>query len=132
MSRHRPERVADVMRRELAQIFLQEIKDPRATLATVSSVSLSSDLGFARIKVSVLGSDAERDECLAALQRATGFVRSQLAHRLGLRVVPELRFELDRGAEHSQRIDQLLAALPELGQRADDGTPATPEDPDEH
>jgi ribosome-binding factor A len=114
MTRHRAERVADLMQRELAQIFLEEIKDPRAVLASVSGVSLSADLRFARVKVSVLASEAERRECLKALQHATGFVRSLLAQRLDLRVVPELRFELDRGAEHSQRIGELLAELPEL------------------
>jgi ribosome-binding factor A len=114
MTRHRAERVADLMQRELAQIFLEELKDPRAAGAGVSSVSVSPDLGFARVKVSVLGSDAEREECLAALRRATGFLRSQLAQRIDLRIVPELRFELDRGAEHSQRIHELLAELPEL------------------
>jgi ribosome-binding factor A len=114
MTRHRAERVADVMQRELAQIFLEEIKDPRAVLASVSGVSLSADLRFARIKVSVLASESERRECLRALQHAAGFVRSLLAQRLDLRVVPELRFELDRGAEHSQRIGELLAELPEL------------------
>jgi ribosome-binding factor A len=114
MTRRRAERVADLMHRELAQIFLEEMRDPRAALASVSAVSVSGDLGFARVKVSVLGTEAERRECLEALRRATGFVRSVLAQRLDLRAMPELRFELDRGAEHSQRIGELLAELPEL------------------
>lgn len=124
MTRHRAQRVADLMQRELAQIFLEKLKDPRAAMATVSEVSLSSDLGFARIKVSAFGSDSERQECLDAVRHASGFVRSQLAQRFGLRVVPELRFELDRGPEHSQRINELLADLPELTREE---TTASPE-----
>ena len=131
MKGNRAERVADVMQRELAQILLEEMNDPRAALATVSAVSLSADLRFARLKVSVLGSEAERQECLATLRRATGFVRTQLAHRLSLRVVPELRFELDRGAEHSQRINELLAGLPELATPPAADGPSETEDGDE-
>lgn len=131
MKGNRAERVADLIQRELAQILLEEMKDPRAALATVSGVSLSGDLRFARLKVSVLGTEAERQECLAVLRRATGFVRSQLAQRLDLRAVPELRFELDRGAEHSQRINELLADLPELATPPPAEGPREKEDGDE-
>lgn len=126
MTRHRAERVADLMHRELAQIFLEEMRDPRTALASVSAISVSGDLGFARVKVSVIGTEAERRECLEALRRATGFVRSVLAQRLDLRVMPELRFELDRGAEHSQRIGELLANLPELSTERDAGSAGEP------
>ncbi|HUP21969.1 MAG TPA: 30S ribosome-binding factor RbfA [Thermoanaerobaculia bacterium] len=128
MTRHRAQRVADLMQRELAQIFLEKLKDPRAAMATVSDVSLSPDLGFARIKVSAFGSDSERKACLDAVRHAGGFVRSQLAQRLALRVVPELRFELDRGPEHSQRINELLADLPELTR---EDTAVSPTEPGE-
>jgi ribosome-binding factor A len=80
-------------------------------LAAVTSVSSTADLSQARVQVSVLGSEEERSSCIDALRHAKGFVRSQLASRLRLRTVPELLFELDRGAEYSQRISQILEGL---------------------
>lgn len=111
MPGHRPARVADAIHKEIAEILLHETKDPRARLASVSRVDVTSDLGLARIWVSVLGDEAVRKQAMEALQGATAFLRRALAPRLRLRAVPELRFELDRGAEHSRKISDLLAEL---------------------
>lgn len=89
-------------------ILREEVKDPRVDLATVSRVEVSRDLGHARVWISALGKESERLDAVEALRNATGFVRQMLAPRMRLRVVPQLRFELDRGAEHSQRISDLL------------------------
>jgi ribosome-binding factor A len=110
MSR-RTERVEDLLRAEISDLILREIQDPRVRLATVSSVNVSPDLRHATVSVSVLGEDESREETVKALHHARGFIRSQLAHRLRLRVVPDLTFQLDRGAEYSQRITDLLEKL---------------------
>ncbi len=110
MSR-RTERVQDLLRAELSQLLLRELHDPRAALATIAEVDVSPDLRRAVVRVSVLGDDEHRVEAVQALRHAKGFLRSQLAQRLRLRVVPELSFELDRGAEHSQKITDLLEKL---------------------
>lgn len=111
MSR-RTQRVADLLRQELAELLIHKVRDPRVQLATVSHVDVSPDLRRAEVKVSVLGEEEERREAVEALVHARGFLRSQLAHRLkSLKVTPELFFELDRGAEHSQRISDLLEDL---------------------
>lgn len=107
----RMDRLADLLRHELAEILQHGLKDPRVRLATVAGVTVSRDLAHAKVRVSVLGSDDERRRCVAALVHARGFVRSLLARRVRLRTVPELRFELDRGAEHSQRISEILESL---------------------
>ena len=107
----RTDRVEDLLRAELAQLLLRDVNDPRVRLATVSEVTVTSDLRHAKVKVSVLGDDSHRVEAIEGLRRAKGFLRSQLAHRLRLRVVPELDFELDRGAEYSQQISDLLDDL---------------------
>ncbi len=107
----RTERVGDMMRAELSAILLREMKDPRVRLATVSEVRVTRDLAHAKVLVSVLGSDAERDACIATLQRAAGFLRSALAKHTRLRTTPELHFELDRGPEYSQRIEEILESL---------------------
>ncbi len=109
--RNRGQRVDDLVRGELSRILQREVKDPRVKLATITEVTVSRDLRYAEVRVSVLGEDHERSATLAALQAARGFFRSQLAHSLRLRTVPELTFELDRGAEYSQRISDLLESL---------------------
>ncbi len=111
MSR-RTDRIADLVRAELSALLLDGLRDPRVRLATVSHVEITADLRWARVRVSVLGSDAEREDCVEALQHARGFLRKRLAGSLQLRLTPELTFELDRGAEHAERIASLLEQEP--------------------
>ena len=110
MSR-RTDRVADVVRAELSDLLLRHVQDPRIRLASVSGVELSPDLRRAVVKISALGEEAQRLETVEALRHARGYLRTELASRLRMRVTPELVFELDRGAEHSQKISDLLESL---------------------
>lgn len=110
MSR-RTDRVADVVRAELSDLLLREVHDPRVKLASVTEVALTPDMRRAVVKVSVLGEEKQRLETVEALRHARGFLRTELSHRLRMRVTPELVFELDRGAEHSQRMSDLLESL---------------------
>lgn len=107
----RTDRVGDLLRSELASIIQREMRDPRVALTTVSGVQVSRDLSHAEVRISVLGEDARRQESLEALTRAKGYLRRLLAQRLRLRTVPELEITLDRGAEHSQRISDILEEL---------------------
>lgn len=108
----RTERVADLLRGEIAEILRHQLRDPRIGLATVSHVSVSRDLGHAVVRVSVLGDDPARTASVEVLRGAQGFIRTLLARRVRhLRNVPELDFQLDRGAEHSQRIQEILENL---------------------
>ena len=107
----RTDRVGDLLRSELASIIQREMRDPRARLATVSGVPVSRDLSHAEVRISVLGDEDSRRSSLEAFRRAGGFLRSMLARRVRLRIVPELSFKLDRGAEHSQRISEILEEL---------------------
>jgi ribosome-binding factor A len=110
MSR-RTGRVGDLIRAELSDLLLRHVQDPRIRLASVTEVDVTQDLRRATVKVSVLGEENERVETIEALRHARGFLRTELAHRLRMRVTPELLFELDRGAEYSQRISDLLESL---------------------
>ena len=110
MSR-RTDRVSDVLRAELSDLILREVHDPRVKLASITEVDVTSDLRRAIVKVSVLGDDQQRQEAIEGLRHARGFLRTELSHRLRTRVTPELVFELDRGAEHSQKISDLLESL---------------------
>lgn len=107
----RIDRIGDLIRAELSQLILREMRDPRVELATVSRVEVSRDLRYAEVHVSVVGADEHRAEAMRALEGAQGFLRRELAHRTSLRTTPELRFHLDRGAEHSQKISDLLDGL---------------------
>jgi ribosome-binding factor A len=107
----RTDRVSDLLRAELSDLILREIKDPRIRLVSLTGVEVTSDLRRAIVRVSALGDDAQREEAVEALRHARGFLRTELSHRLRTRVTPELIFELDRGAEHSQKISDLLESL---------------------
>jgi ribosome-binding factor A len=107
----RTDRVSDLLRAELSDLILREIKDPRIRLVSLTGVEVTSDLRRAIVRVSALGDDTQREEAVEALRHARGFLRTELSHRLRTRVTPELIFELDRGAEHSQKISDLLESL---------------------
>jgi ribosome-binding factor A len=113
MSR-RTHRIGDLLRNELAELVRRDVHDPRITharLVGIVDLDVAPDLKRALVRVSALGDDKERQAVIAALDHAKGFLRSELARRLRLRVTPELHFELDRGAEHSQTISDLLESL---------------------
>jgi ribosome-binding factor A len=118
--RIRPERVAQLMRREIAEILEHRLRDPRLSRwVSVTDVEVTGDLSLARVYVSILPVGAERQHSLEALESAAGFVRRELATRLGLREVPELRFLLDRSIETGARVDELLRKL-ERGEPIED------------
>lgn len=111
MSQRRSDRVADLVRNELSDLILREVKDPRIRLVSVTQVQITSDFRRAQVLISALGEESERLGAIEALRHARGFLRTELARRLRLRNTPELVFELDRGAEHSQKISDLLESL---------------------
>lgn len=113
MSR-RTDRIGDLIRAELSELMRRDVHDPRirqASLLGIVDLAVTPDLRRAVVRVSALGDETERLAAVAALEHARGFLRSELARRLRLRVTPELHFELDRGAEHSQSIADLLESL---------------------
>ncbi len=104
----RRQRVAEQIHQELGKIIQSEIRDPRLGWATVTRVDMSPDLCHAKVYVSIFGDEAAQEASLQVLHRAGSFVRRQLGHRVRLRMVPELHFQLDHSLEHSQRIMDLL------------------------
>jgi len=104
----RKERVAEQILEEVAIIVQTEMDDPRLQFLTVTHVEMSDDLRHARVFVSVMSEDEDRDETLAALHHARGYIRSLLASRLTMRRVPSLHFYLDDSLENSLRVWELL------------------------
>ena len=106
----RTDRVADQLQKELAVLIQREVKDPRLGMVTVSWVEVSRDLGYADVHITLLGEqDPERiKENLKVLKRAGGFLRSQVARRIKLRHVPELRFHYDESVVRGQHLSSLI------------------------
>ncbi len=118
----RHDRVAALLRRELAQMIQQEVKDPRVGSVTVTDVEVTSDLSLARVYVASVDS-ATLPESVKALTRAGGFLRRKLGHSLSLRMVPELRFLPDESAQRGDHIDALLkSVIPEATVPDTDGS----------
>lgn len=120
--RIRPEKVAQLMRREVAEILQRDLRDPRVSaMVSVTDVEVTQDLSFAKIYVSIMGKPDEVAVSLKALGHAVGFVRHELGPRLGLRDVPEIRFVHDESLERGARVEELL-------KRIQDGKPVEDEE----
>lgn len=109
---HRIERVNSLIRQEICELLQRQVKDPRlGNFVSVTAVSTSPDLRFAKIFVSCLGSEKKKQETLDALAAASGFFRKELARRLRLRRVPELSFQWDDSIERGANILHILDQL---------------------
>ncbi len=98
------------MQEVVAELVQRDLKDPRVGMVTITRASVSPDLRNARVYFSCLGDEVQRQKSLAGLRSAAGFIRSQVARRLQLRVAPEIRFELDENIEYAARILDLISA----------------------
>jgi ribosome-binding factor A len=112
----RPERVAELLQEEIAQIVGFELEDPRVAGVTVTEVRVSDNLRDARVFVMVSGDEAEHKAALEALRRASTYVRKQLGLSLSLRHTPQLHFVRDTVEEKGARVDQLLEEIKHEGE----------------
>ncbi len=112
-SKRRPDQVAETVRQVIAELLLTELRDPRIGFVTVTGVQVTNDLAVATVRVSVMGEETDRATALEGLQSAAGFLRGRIGKVLTTRIVPEIRFELDRGLEHAARINRILGELRE-------------------
>lgn len=111
MATRRQRQVANLIQEEISDIITRKVRDPRVVGVTITRVSVTPDLGYADIYFSKLGDDEERKAAQTGLDAASGFLRRELAPRLDLRFVPELRFHQDRSWEQASRIDALLEQI---------------------
>jgi ribosome-binding factor A len=109
---HRLERINVQLRQELALAISADVKDPRLSMVTVVSVSCAPDLSYARVNVSALGEQPERDQALKVLRGMTGYLRHLLGERLEhMRRIPRLDIRLDDSIPYGVRVSQLLQEL---------------------
>ena len=108
----RPEQVAETIRQLLSEMLVHgEIRDPRVSAATVTSVKVAPDLSTARVWVALPGAKEEQAKALEGLRSAAGFIRTRVARELTTYTAPEFRFEKDDGAERGARVDAILAEI---------------------
>ncbi len=122
---NRSQRVADYLQRELAILIQQEVRDPRVGMINITGVNVSRDLGYAKVYYTVLGCDSpeEASESTAVLNKAAGFLRSQLSQGSSMRRLPQLRFYFDSSVGQGRHMEDLIRraadADRELGLRGD-------------
>lgn len=111
MSKIRQQRTADQIQTILSELMLREMRDPRLQGLTITDVRIDRELQYADIYINALGDDSREEEIMEGLERATGFMRKELANRMSLRTVPQLHFHWDATLAHAERISQVLDSL---------------------
>ncbi|MFN2287581.1 MAG: 30S ribosome-binding factor RbfA [Chromatocurvus sp.] len=118
----RTQRVADYLQRELAVKIQQELRDPRLGMISLTSVDVSRDLGYAKIYYTQLDVDTEEAarDTTAVLNRASGFLRSQLSRDATMRSVPKLTFRFDSSVAHGRAMESLISEAKARDRALDD------------
>ncbi|MDY6303380.1 MAG: 30S ribosome-binding factor RbfA [Succiniclasticum sp.] len=117
MARVRVEKVQEQIQHEISNMLLRDIKDPRIQAVTVTGVELTDDMSQAKVFVSLYGSAEKQQEAWNALNRAKGFLRTEIAKRIRLRFAPEILLEKDTSLEYGAHIDNLLRQIKETEQK---------------
>jgi ribosome-binding factor A len=113
----RTDRLNEQLRQEISILVRDAVRDPRVGMVTVTAVQTSPELDHAKVYITALGDDLEKEEALAGLRSAAPFIRSELGRILHIRRIPELHFQIDRVLEEAGRIDRLLReVLPHGGE----------------
>lgn len=111
MQGKRTERVGSLLQMELSKLILERVKDPRLGFITITHVKVTADLKAAVVFFSVLGDGKKKEDSLAVLRRAAGFLQKEVGRILDLRYIPRLQFELDDMVDKSFEIEQVIRKL---------------------
>ena len=103
-------RVAEQIQRELAELIRLEVKDPRVGMVTLIDVEVAADYGHAKVFFTLMGDPAQIEAATEGLNRASGFLRRELARRIKLRTIPQLHFCFDESVERGMRLSRLIDA----------------------
>ena len=109
----RSERVAALIKHELASVIAQRLRDPRIGFSTITEVQMSDDLKYAKVFYSVLGSNEKKEETQKALDQARGYLQKDLAANLKLRFTPHLTFITDASLDEGMKIDGIIRKIRE-------------------
>ncbi len=103
--------MADLIQKEISEILMRSIKDPRIGFVTITRVSVTDDCRLARVYFSIMGTDEERKQSLNGLDSAKGFIRKELGSRIRLRYTPELIFLFDPSIEYAIHIEEVIQQI---------------------
>jgi len=106
----RPQRLGDLIQRDLSELIRLELRDPRVGMVTITSVDVSPDMSHAKVFFTLLEKE-KLEDTLAGLNRSAGFLRSQLAKRISLYTMPELRFAYDESVERGDHLSRLIDSV---------------------
>ena len=105
---NRPQRVAELLKRELAVLIPQTVRDPHVGAVTLTHAEVARDLSAAKIYFTLMGDAAKAKETERALNHAAGFLRHELRERVVLRGIPHIRFYYDKSVERGSRLTSLI------------------------
>lgn len=108
MARLRVEKVQEAIQHEISNMLLHDVKDPRIQFVTITGVELTDDMSIAKVYVSLYGPEDKHEETWKALNKALGFMRSEIAKRIRLRFAPSLVLVKDTSMEYSAHIQSIL------------------------
>ena len=114
MSSNRPEKIADLLKREVSLILSQQVKDPRLQNINITAVKVSDDIGIAYFYYTIIGKSIKKNESKIGndiLSKLSGMIRSQLSKIIKIRRVPKIIFKFDESIEYSENIEKLLKNL---------------------
>jgi len=129
MTSRRAQKLAEAIREVVSMTILAELKDPRVRDVTVTYVEASDDMRYAKVHVSVMGSESRQQLSVRGLQNAAGFLQAKIAERLQLRYTPKLTFVLDQGVKRSIEVARILKEVLPDSQTA---SPQTAESASDH
>lgn len=114
MAKYRSGRINEEIKKEVSSIIQNDIKDPRlSAMVSITNVDVTKDLRYAKIFVSIFGSEESKQESIEALKSSAGFVRREVGNRINLRYTPQILFEIDNSIEHGMHINQILHDIKE-------------------
>ena len=123
----RKDRVAEQIRRELAELIRSELKDPRVGMISITDVEVTADYAHAKVFFSTLAGSEHVAEVLVGLQKASGFLRRELGKRISIHMTPQLHFVFDQSLERGADLSQLIQKAVAISADSDSESDPTPE-----
>src|SRR5690554_4327830 len=120
MGNQRSKRLAELIKEEISDILLREVKDPRIGFVSVTDVEVSTDLRHANVYISVYGGDEEREKSMEGLEKANGYIRKLLGERITVYHTPEILFRYDNSLEYGAHISRLLEKVKKKSNEGED------------
>jgi ribosome-binding factor A len=122
MEGKRSDKIADLIQKEISQMLMRSLKDPRIGFVTITKVTVSEDCRMAKIYFSVTGSSDERERSTEGLNSAKGYVRKELGRRIRMKYIPEITFQFDPSIEYAIHIGEVIERIrKEREEKKDEG-----------